>query len=146
MARCAFHPDVETSVRCVECERPICPKDFVPTPVGYKCPDCARRLPSARRIVQPRQLVLGALAAAAVGIGGAFAISAAGLRFWIVSAALGMATGEAARRASGGHRTTAIAMVAGGGVLVGTLLAGFNLLTVGIAVIAAVAYVSSNRW
>jgi hypothetical protein len=146
MARCAFHPDVETSVRCVECDRPICPKDFVPTPVGYKCPDCARPLPSARRTVQPRQLAMAALAAGAVGIGGAFAIAATGLRFWLVSAVLGMATGEAARRASGGHRTTAIAVVAGAGALAGTLLAGFNLLSAGIAVIAAVVYVNSNRW
>ena len=42
MPECAFHPGVETEVRCAECERPICPKDMVPTPVGYKCKICAK--------------------------------------------------------------------------------------------------------
>jgi len=146
MAECAFHPGVETSVRCVECDRPICPKDFVPTPVGYKCRECARPLPSARRGVKPRQLAFAIAASAAVGIGGALALVALGVYFWIATIGLGMLTGEAARRASGGHRTGAIAAVAGGGVLVGTFLAGFGFVQMAVATAAAVIFVMSNRW
>ncbi|MCD6299703.1 MAG: B-box zinc finger protein [Dehalococcoidales bacterium] len=39
--KCAFHPDVETNLRCGKCGKPICPKCLVQTPVGARCPDCA---------------------------------------------------------------------------------------------------------
>ena len=39
--KCAYHPDVETNLRCGKCEKPICPKCMVQTPVGARCPDCA---------------------------------------------------------------------------------------------------------
>ena len=40
--RCATHPDVETNLRCGKCGKPICPNCMVQTPVGARCPDCAR--------------------------------------------------------------------------------------------------------
>ena len=40
--RCATHPKVETNLRCGKCDKPICPKCMVQTPVGARCPDCAR--------------------------------------------------------------------------------------------------------
>ena len=46
--RCATHPDVETNLRCGKCDKPICPKCLVQTPVGARCRDCARlrRIPT----------------------------------------------------------------------------------------------------
>jgi hypothetical protein len=48
--RCATHPDVETTLRCGKCGKPICPKCMVTTPVGARCRDCARlyKLPTFR--------------------------------------------------------------------------------------------------
>ena len=45
--RCAAHPDVITGLRCGKCEKRICPRCLVHTPVGARCRDCARlrRLP-----------------------------------------------------------------------------------------------------
>lgn len=146
MAECVFHPSTETNVRCVECDRPICPEDFVTTPVGYKCKDCARQLTSARRTVKPRQLIVASLAALAVGIGGALAAQALGLGFWVISIVLGVLTGEAARKASGGHRDKPIAAVAGASALLGTYLGGFGLLSMVLAAAAATGHVASNRW
>ena len=40
--RCARHPAVETVLRCGRCETPICPRCLVATPVGARCPTCAR--------------------------------------------------------------------------------------------------------
>jgi len=40
--KCTYHPDVETNLRCGKCGKPICPKDMVQTPVGARCPECAR--------------------------------------------------------------------------------------------------------
>jgi hypothetical protein len=39
---CANHPNVETSLRCNNCEKPICPKCAVLTPTGYRCRECVR--------------------------------------------------------------------------------------------------------
>ncbi|MGH2831003.1 MAG: rhomboid family intramembrane serine protease [Actinomycetota bacterium] len=41
---CAFHPDRLTLVSCSRCERPICPDDMIPAPVGNQCPICAGRM------------------------------------------------------------------------------------------------------
>lgn len=139
MPQCAFHPNVETNVRCTECERPICPKDFVTTPVGYKCKECARQLPSARHLVKPKQLALAAAAAIAVGVGGAFLIALTGFMGWYVAVILGVLTGLAARRASGGHRSAIVATVAATAALTGTYFAGFGVDSSAIALIAAIA-------
>jgi hypothetical protein len=39
---CANHPQVETSLRCNRCEKPICIKCAVLTPTGYRCRECVR--------------------------------------------------------------------------------------------------------
>lgn len=39
---CARHTKRETSIRCGRCEDPICPDCLVHSPVGMRCPDCAR--------------------------------------------------------------------------------------------------------
>jgi membrane associated rhomboid family serine protease len=42
MATCYRHPSRETGVACSSCGRPICPDCMTPTPVGMRCPECAR--------------------------------------------------------------------------------------------------------
>ena len=39
---CANHPNVETTLRCNRCEKPICAKCAVLTPTGYRCRECVR--------------------------------------------------------------------------------------------------------
>jgi len=39
---CATHPQVETTLRCNRCEKPICTKCALLTPTGYRCQDCVR--------------------------------------------------------------------------------------------------------
>jgi membrane associated rhomboid family serine protease len=43
MRTCYRHPDRETGVSCSNCDRPICPDCMTPTPVGMRCPECARQ-------------------------------------------------------------------------------------------------------
>src|SRR5918998_1701102 len=45
---CYRHPKRETGVRCSNCERPICPDCMTSTPVGMRCPECARQRTKVR--------------------------------------------------------------------------------------------------
>ncbi len=56
--RCAAHPDVETNLRCGKCDKPICPRCMVETPVGARCRECARinKLPTFQ--VSNKQMLL----------------------------------------------------------------------------------------
>lgn len=146
MPQCAYHPDVETNVSCAECGKSICPRDMVATPVGYKCPDCAKPKRSQLVYVKPRQLLYATLAALAAGVGGGIALGFMPLHFFFASLILGALTAEAARRASGGHRGTTIAAVAGGAAVLGTWLGGFGLIDIGLALLGAVAYSRLNRF
>lgn len=38
--RCANHPGTPTRLRCYKCNKPICSKCALLTPVGYKCKSC----------------------------------------------------------------------------------------------------------
>lgn len=48
MEACYRHPNRETGVRCSNCERPICPDCMTSTPVGMRCPECARQSTKVR--------------------------------------------------------------------------------------------------
>ena len=39
---CYRHPYEEAGVRCIRCERPICPSCMVTAPVGFQCPECVK--------------------------------------------------------------------------------------------------------
>ena len=58
MAACYRHPDRETNVGCSNCGRPICPDCMTSTPVGMRCPECARE--STRVVRAPSGVGSGA--------------------------------------------------------------------------------------
>jgi membrane associated rhomboid family serine protease len=87
MEVCYRHPNRETGVRCSNCERPICPDCMTSTPVGMRCPECARqrqRVPTVRsRTDEPvlTYVLIGINVAVALGalLGGASATGGGGL-------------------------------------------------------------------
>jgi membrane associated rhomboid family serine protease len=50
MATCYRHPSRETGVSCSNCGRPICPDCMTSTPVGMRCPECARQRTKVKTI------------------------------------------------------------------------------------------------
>jgi membrane associated rhomboid family serine protease len=50
MATCYRHPSRETGVSCSSCGRPICPDCMTTTPVGMRCPECARQRTKVTRM------------------------------------------------------------------------------------------------
>jgi len=56
METCYRHPDRETGVSCSNCGRPICPDCMTTTPVGMRCPECARdrtKVKTMRSVEEP---------------------------------------------------------------------------------------------
>ncbi len=54
---CYRHPDRETYIKCVRCDRPICPDCMVEAPVGFQCVECVRE---GNRDVKPGRTIAGA--------------------------------------------------------------------------------------
>ena len=50
MATCYRHPSRETGVSCSNCGNPICPDCMTPTPVGMRCPECAKQKTPVRTL------------------------------------------------------------------------------------------------
>lgn len=129
MPQCSFHPGVETEMRCAECERPICPKEMVLTPVGYKCPVCAKPRRSQYTYVKPRQFAGAAGMAILVGLGGGILLGMFRVPLFLLVALLwGSLVGEAVSRGAGGHRGSALTGVAIAGVLLGSYVGGLGFL------------------
>lgn len=130
--KCAYHPDVETNLRCGKCGKPICPKDMVQTPVGAKCPDCAKlyKLPTYQ--VSTKHY----LRAAGTGLGIAIICGILwGLIGWVVpffylnlliAAGVGYAIGEVISRSVNRKRGTGLAVIAGGCVVISYLVSIFS--------------------
>jgi len=65
MATCYRHPSRETGVACSSCGRPICPDCMTSTPVGMRCPECARqrtRVHTARSVGGEPRVTMGLIA------------------------------------------------------------------------------------
>lgn len=143
MARCSYHPDVETELTCTQCGKPICPKEMVLTPVGYKCPDDARMKRAQYTFVKPHQFLRALAAAVGVGVLGGLVLGAIAFGGLWLGLIWGSVMAEAVRRASGGHRGVEVGVAAaigiGAGWVAGLFTGGIWLVTVIIA--AAVALV-----
>lgn len=117
--RCARDPSVETYLRCGRCEKPICPRCLIQTPVGSRCRDCAqlRRLPmfEVRPLHYLKGLgagVLGGVAAGWVMVTLQVNIRLFGLFALLTMVGLGYVIGEGMTRATGGKRGAWLAVIA----------------------------------
>ena len=119
---CANHPDRPTTLRCNRCEKPICPKCAVQTPVGYRCKECVRGQQSVFETATKLDYVLAFVIAA---IGTAMATGVLNLiGFWgiFVAPIVGGALAEAVRYAVRRRRGLKLPLTAAIGAIVGVLL------------------------
>ncbi len=135
--RCAFHPDVPTTLRCSQCGRPICARCARPFPVGQLCPLCVReRRPEAYRPSAVQLLAAGGAAAGTAAVAGLLAAFIVG---WGVIVSLlagpvaGSALAQVALTAAGRKRGPAVQAVVGLGATMGSLIGGMLVFGVGVA-------------
>jgi hypothetical protein len=131
--RCAYHPDVETNLRCGKCDKPICPKCMVQTPVGARCPDCAKlyKLPTYRVSTKYYLIAVGTALGMAIACGIAWGVIEWLVPFFslnlILAPAAGYAIGEVVSLSVNRKRGTGLAMVGGIAVAVSYV---FSLLAI----------------
>jgi hypothetical protein len=126
---CARHPSRETSLRCGKCERYICPRCAVQTPVGYRCADCAqlRRLPQydVRGALLVRSFAAGLAVSALAWLVISYVLFLAFFLSFLVGAAVGEVMSRLSKRRSNLLlEAAAVLAVVGGLVLVEVLRFG----------------------
>ena len=117
--KCAAHPKIETNLMCSKCGKPICPRCLVQTPVGARCPDCARLYKLPTYSISAKYY----LRAAGVAVGMAFVCGAAwGLIEWVIpffsfnlllAPAAGYVIAEVVSRSVNRKRGTGLAIIGG---------------------------------
>ncbi len=129
--RCAFHPNVETNLRCGKCGKPICPKCLVQTLVGARCPDCAKlyKPPTYQVSTKYYLRAVGTGLGMAIICGIVWAVVGGVVRFpflnLILAAGAGYAIGEVISRSVNRKRGTGLAIIAGSALVVSYLVSMF---------------------
>jgi len=129
--RCAAHPEVETNLRCGKCGKLICPRCLVQTPVGARCPECARlyKLPTYRVSAQYYLRAIGAALGMVIVCGVVWGVVRNFLPFLFFNLLLGpgagYAIGEVVSLSVNRKRGKGLAAVAGVGVAISYLVSIF---------------------
>lgn len=116
---CYKHPKAETAVRCSKCDRPICPRCMVSSPVGMRCADCASLRGTALYRIHPARLILATVVALAVGIAGAFVLTMISFFVFFVGPIYGGIVAEGVLRAAGRKRGRALEVIGIGSIIAG---------------------------
>ena len=98
---CQWHPHVETSLRCYQCETPICARCAQRTPVGYICPDCQKGRKQAFDRAKPTDYLLAAVISLVLGSVAGLLLPMAGWFVLYLSPLAGTLTAEAVWRVVG---------------------------------------------
>ena len=119
---CYRHPNEQTYLRCGKCERPICAKCRVSTPVGFRCLECANLQVLPTYAIEPtyylKSFIFGLVAAGAIGaLMGYFP----DFEFW-TALIMGLAVPEAVAAGANQKRGPGLQMVA-----IACIFAGFIL-------------------
>lgn len=146
---CANHPKIETTLRCNRCEKAICVKCAVKTPIGYRCKECVKSQLKIFDTAVWYDYPFGFAAAAFLSMIASFLISWLGYIgffgwFIIIAAAptAGVVIAEGARAAIRRHRSQPLFFTIIAGVVFGALpaiiapqLVMFNLFSLAFQVI-----------
>jgi hypothetical protein len=118
---CVNHPQVETSLRCNRCERPICTKCAVLTPTGYRCKDCVRGIQKTYDTAQSIDYPLAFVVAAFISFLGSLVSSVMGFFTIFLAPIAGVIVAEAVRGVIHRRRSRLLFQVATIGAATGSL-------------------------
>ena len=125
---CYVHPSRETSLRCNNCNRPICASCAVRTPTGYRCRECVKGQLKVFDTSEWYDYISGFIVAAILSLIAAFLVTLIGrIGFfgWFLIAAgaptAAVAIAEGVRLVTGRRRSRPLFMTVAAGVVLGAL-------------------------
>ena len=125
---CYVHPNRETSLRCNNCNRPICASCAVRTPTGYRCRECVRGQQKTFDTSEWYDYISGFIVSAILSTIAAFLVTfVGGIGFfgWFLIAAgaptAGVAIAESVRAITRRRRSRPLFMTVAAGVVVGAI-------------------------
>jgi hypothetical protein len=125
---CYIHPDRETSLRCNNCDRPICAACAVRTPTGYRCRECVKGQQKVFNTSEWYDYISGFVVAALLSAVAAFLVTLiGGIGFfgWFLIAAgaptAGVAIAEGVRLVTRRRRSRPLFLTVAAGVVLGAL-------------------------
>ena len=125
---CYVHPNRETSLRCNNCNRPICASCAVRTPTGYRCRECVRERQKTFETSEWYDFVSGFIIAALLSGIAAFLVTLIGrigfLGWFLIFAGAptaAVAITEGVRAVTKRRRSRALFMTVVAGVVLGAL-------------------------
>ncbi len=125
---CYVHPNRETSLRCNNCNRPICAQCAVRTPTGYRCRECVRGQQKVFNTSEWYDYLSGFVVAALLSAVAAFLVTLiGGIGFfgWFLIAAgaptAGVFIAEGVRMVTRKRRSRPLFMTVAAGVVLGAL-------------------------
>lgn len=122
---CICGSGLDTTLRCSKCDRPICPKCMVQTPVGARCPECARLYKLPTYSVSATHYVVAAAVSVVLALALGFVWNQAARRMpyfdlnLLLGPAIGYVIGEVTSRAVNRKRSIGLAAIGAAGVVVG---------------------------
>ncbi len=120
---CAKHPNVETSLRCNRCGKPICPQCAVHTPVGFRCEECVQAQRSVFYTAGIGDYAVAGLVALVLATIVGYIMTLLGWFFALFLGPLaGGLIGEAVFRATGRKRGRQMWLLAAAALVVGAIL------------------------
>jgi hypothetical protein len=125
---CYVHPNRETTLRCNNCERPICAQCAVRTPTGYRCKECVKGQQKVFNTSEWYDYILGFVIAAILSGVAAFLVTLVGgigIFGWFLIAAgaptAAVVIAEGVRLATGRRRSRPLFITVAVGVVLGAL-------------------------
>ncbi len=131
---CYRHPDRETSLRCYNCDKPICIDCANKTPVGYICPDCRHSLQEKFFSATPIDYVVATVISFILSLAAGFiVVNFGGGFFWVlivlfVAGGVGSFVAKLTNRALGKRRGRYIPHVVAAMVVLGVVIPALPLL------------------
>lgn len=117
---CYRHPDRETTLRCNQCEKPICPGCAIHTPTGYRCRECVRSQQKAYDNTKSMDLVWAVIVSGVIAFLGSLLVSFLGVFTLFLAPGVGVVISAMVRKVINKRRSkslfkiVAVTCVAGG--------------------------------
>ncbi len=111
---CCNHPDRQTTIRCMKCNRPVCLECAVSTPKGYICKDCLEKQKRRFASNENQELLLACLIPGSFGLIGSLILSkipVSGLVCLIMGPLLGIAASKIVNSLTNDRKSSSINQV-----------------------------------